>query len=125
MATTTNQSRSEAREALHKSIRVNVSSGRWAVACIGSKQWMSEAAIGDGITSATSSLVTRCETREEAESLAEKMNDLEPGILPGQGFAWVFAAVKYSKSDYIGSQNWDRNQRRDCDRRLFFSPPKS
>ncbi len=100
------------------SARRNLSSGTWAVAIVGSKQWMSNAAIGDGITAATSAMVTRCATEEEAEAIADAANDLEPCCLPGQGFAWVYRAKKYAKKDYIGSQNWGRNQRRDCDRRI-------
>lgn len=118
--TTANQTRFEARKALHAEIsrKQNIDNGRWAVAIVGSKQWMSEAAIGDGITTATMSLVTRCQSKAEAEELADKLNDLEPGLLPGQGFAWVFAAVKYTKTDYISRQNVQRGQIRNCDRRI-------
>jgi hypothetical protein len=96
----------------------NLSSGRYAVACVGSRQWMRESAIGDGITAATMALVTRCETHETAREIAQALNDAQPAILPGQGFAWVYEAVLYRRNDYIGQQNIDREQTRDCDRRI-------
>ena len=100
-------------------MNANLSSGRYAVACVGSRQWMSSAAIGDGVTSATSALVTRCKTRVEAERIAAELNASQPTLLPGQGFAWVFEAVPYRHTDYIGRQNRERGQTRDCDRRIF------
>lgn len=92
--------------------------GMWAVAITGQRQWGRDSAIGDGITSATMSLVTRCETREEADRMVEELTDLQPGLLPGSGSAWVFSAVKYCRTDYIGQQNIDRSQTRNCDRRI-------
>ena len=96
----------------------NLDSGRFAVAIVGSRQWMSSAAIGDGITTATMALVTRCDSRAEAERIAGEENAKQPAILPGQGFAWVYAAVPYRRSDYIGRQNRERGQNRNCDRRI-------
>jgi len=78
---------------------------------------MSSAAIGDGITSATASLVTRVDTRTEAEAIAAAANDLQPGLLPGNGFAWVYAAVPYRIEDYLNQQA-QQNGRRKCDRRI-------
>jgi len=111
-------SRVELHREFHARLRRNLSSGRWAVAIVGSEQWMSSAAIGDGITSATAALLTRCKTKAEAEAIAAAANDLEPGLLPGQGFRWVYQALPYRRDDYIGSQNRQRGQRRDCDRRI-------
>ncbi len=91
--------------------------GRWAVAITGSRQWRFSAAIGDGITSATASLLTRCETEEEAEAIADAANDLQPSLLPGQGFAWVYQAMPYRIEDYLSQQS-QRNGRRKCDRRI-------
>ena len=116
--TTTNQTRFEARAKLHKSITQNLSRGKYAVAIIGRVTWERDEAIGDGITTASMSLVTRCETLEQAKSLAAELNDLEPGVMPGSGGAWVFEAVPYRRNDYIGQQNIDRSQTRDVDRRV-------
>lgn len=91
--------------------------GSWAVAIVGSKQWGCDMAIGDGITSAMSALVTRCKTQQEAEDIAATANDLQPGLLPGQGFAWVYVAHRYDITDYL-SQQAQRNGRRKCDRRI-------
>jgi hypothetical protein len=95
----------------------NYDTGKWAVAVKGYKQWGSSGAIGDGITSATASLLTRCETQAEAEAIADAANDLQPGLLPGQGFAWIHEAVRYDITDYLSRQDL-RNGRRKCDRRL-------
>lgn len=113
-----NEKRVENRKRLH-SLPRNLSSGRWAVACVGMRGWMQDMAIGDGITSALQSLFTRCETREEAEKLAEELNEAEPGVMPGSPSVFVFEAMPYKKTDYIGSQNRDRGQTRDVDRRIF------
>lgn len=98
-------------------LSVELDRGPWAVAVTGSRQWMSNAAIGDGITSATAALVTRCETREEAEAIADAANDLQPGLLPGKGFAWVYTAMEYDITDYLSQQD-QRNGRRSHFRRI-------
>lgn len=121
MSKTVNETRYEARIALHAEIMrtQNLTSGRWAVAVVGRQEWMRRSAIGDGVTSATMSLVTRCETKQEAEELADRLNDLEPGVMPQSGSsAWIFEAVPYKKTDYISGQNVRRSQTRDCDRQI-------
>jgi hypothetical protein len=60
-------------------------------------------------------LVTRCKTKREAEEIAAVANDLQPELLPGQGFAWVYEAAPYDITDYL-SQQAQRNGRRKCDR---------
>lgn len=47
-------------------LKQNVDAGTYAVAIVGYQAWRRDMAIGDGITSATSSLVTRCRTLKEA-----------------------------------------------------------
>jgi hypothetical protein len=95
----------------------NVTSGRWAVAIVGMKGWCRDSAIGDGITRATKALVTRCQSKKEAEELAQKWNDAQPGIMPGSQDVFVYEAVAYSKADYISQQD-QRNGMRDCDRQI-------
>lgn len=117
---TTDFARTEARRKLHARVMgsQNTKSGKWAVAIVGRREWRQRCGIGDGITAATMSLVTRCETREAAEALADELNDLEPGEMPGGASAWIFEAVPYVKTDYIGDQNIRRFQTRDVDRRI-------
>lgn len=114
---TANESRALDRKKLH-SLPRNYASGKWAVAVVGMRGWRTDFALGDGITAALQSLWTRCETREEAEALALRLNDAQPGVLPGSPLVFVFEAMKYNKLDYIGSQNRNLGQTRDCDRRL-------
>lgn len=99
-------------------IRQNVTSGKWAVAITGWRGWRRDAAIGDGITSATAALVTRCETKAEAVELAAALNGEQPTILPGTPDVPVYEARRYNKSDYIGRQARLQNGNRDCDRRI-------
>ena len=96
----------------------NVSSGRYAVALVGFRGWRRDSAIGDGITAATMALVTRTETQAEADRLAAELNDAQPGVLPGSPDVPRYEAGRYNKTDYIGQQNRDRGQTRDCDRRI-------
>ncbi len=112
-----NKDRPELHSEFWARLRRNINSGRWAVAIVGSRQWMSSAGIGDGITSAAAALITRCATKAEAEAIADAANDLNPGLLPGQGFAWIYAAVPYDITDYLSEQA-QRNGRRKCDRRI-------
>ncbi len=95
----------------------NLDSGRYAVAVVGIKEWMRSSAIGDGITSASAALLTRCDSKREVEEIAAVANDLQPGLMPGQGVAWVYAALPYDITDYL-SQQALRNGRRKCDRRI-------
>lgn len=111
------KNRIELHEEFFRRLPRELNRGRWAVAIASSKQWRSSAAIGDGITSAAVALVTRCETRQDAEAIAAAANDLQPGLMPGQGFAWVYEAVRYDIADYL-SQQAQRNGRRNCDRRI-------
>lgn len=112
-----NDARVIERRRLHDLPR-NYSSGKWAVAVVGMRGWGSDYALGDGITAALQSLWTRCQTPEEAEGLARRLNDAEPAVLPGSPMVFVFECLPYNKLDYIGSQNRNRDQTRDCDRRL-------
>lgn len=88
--------------------------GKWAVAVVGMRGWMTDYAIGDGITSATASLRTRCDTKEQAEKLAEEWNDAQPGVLPGSPSVFVYEARRYDRNDYFCRQS----AKRDCDRRI-------
>lgn len=99
-------------------IRQNVTSGKWAVAIVGYRGWMRDAAIGDGITSALNALITRCGTAAEAHELADALNAEQPAILPGSPDVPVYEARRYAKSDYIGRQAREQNGSRDCDRRI-------
>ncbi len=99
-------------------IKQNVTSGKWAVAIVGYRGWMRDSAIGDGITSALNALVTRCETKKEAEILAAALNAEQPAILPGSQDVPVYEARLYAKSDYIGRQAREHNGNRDADRRV-------
>ena len=105
-------------EKMTTTINQNVTSGKWAVAIVGYKGWRRDAAIGDGITSALNALITRCETKAEAEELAAALNAEQPSILPGSPDVPVYEARRYAKSDYIGRQAREQNGNRDCDRRI-------
>jgi hypothetical protein len=100
-------------------IKQNVNSGKWAVAMVGYKGWRRDAAIGDGITSALSALVTRCDTKAEAEQIAAELNAAQPAILPGTPDVPVYAAQRYAKRDYLSRQAYEQNGNRDCDRRII------
>ena len=102
-------------------VQQNISSGRWAVAWSGYAGWRETALIGDGITSATACLVTRCSTRQAAEALAAALNAAQPEVLPGSFSVPTFDARRYRKRDYIGRQAWEQNGQRDCDRRIMRS----
>lgn len=95
-----------------KTIRINLTKGAYAVRVSYRTDGRRDFACGDGIVNATSTLVTRCDTREEAEEIAELLNDSQPRT----GLRDVHEAVKYSRNDYIGKQNIQRGQTRDCDR---------
>ncbi len=97
-------------------IRQNVTSGKWAVAMVGHKGWRRDAAIGDGITAALNALLTRCDTKEEAERLAAELNDAQPAVLPGSQDVPVYEARRYAKTDYLSRQAREQNGGRDCDR---------
>lgn len=96
----------------------NLTSGRWAVAIVGYREWRRESAIGDGITSALSALVTRCDSREEAEALAASLNAEQPAILPGTPAVPEYAAVQFDRSRFIGRQAREQNGIRSCDMRV-------
>jgi len=100
-------------------IKQNVTSGRWAVAMVGWSGWHRTAAIGDGITTARSALLTRCETQEEATSLAAALNAEQPAVRAGSNDVPVYKAVPYRKLDYLGKQAVQRHQTRDCDRNII------
>lgn len=100
-------------------INQNVTSGKWAVAMTGYKGWHRESAIGDGITAALNALVTRCETKAEAEAIAAELNAAQPSVMPGSQDVPVYEACKYNKADYIGRQAREQNGNRDCDRRII------
>lgn len=93
-------------------------SGKYAVAIVGFKGWRRDSAIGDGITSALSALVTRCATLVEAKSLAERLNNQQPRVRPGSVDVPVYAACKYLKSDYLSAQQRRNGQSRGCDRKI-------
>ena len=103
-------------------ITQNVSSGKWAVAMVAWHGWMREDAIGDGITSALSALVTRCDTEDEAKTLAAALNDEQPTVMPGGKSVPVYGAMKYAKRDYIGRQAREQNGNRDADRNIIHLP---
>lgn len=100
-------------------IQQNVTSGKWAVAMVGYRGWRRDSALGDGITSALNALLTRCETRQEAEELAASLNAEQPSVLPGLKDVPVYDARLYAKADYIGRQAREQNGNRDCDRRII------
>jgi len=95
-----------------------LSIGRWAVAIVGMRAWRRDSAIGDGYTTATAALLTRCETEGEAVALAARWNAAQPAVLPGSQAVFVYASMPYRRADYIGRQNLSRYQARDCDRRI-------
>lgn len=96
----------------------NLSSGKWAVAISGMRGWCNDMALGNGITEAMHALVGRYQTKDEAEAEAKKLNDAQPAVMPGSPSVHVFEARKYDPTDYIGRQNLERGQNRDCDRRI-------
>lgn len=96
----------------------NLSSGRWAVALVGWRQWRQDAAAGDGITTALHALVGRYDTREEAEAEAARLNDAQPGTPPGAPSVPEFDARPYRVDDYLSRQQREQGQRRACDRRI-------
>jgi len=110
---TINQTRQELLEELRAMPQI-LDRGKWAVACVGMRGWCSDYAIGDGITSALAALRTRCQTQKEAEELAEKWNDAQPGVLPGSPSVFVYEARKYNPNDYFCKQSI----KRDCDRKI-------
>lgn len=83
----------------------NTASGRWAVAFDGIDQWRCSMAIGDGITKASMALVTRTETKAEAERIAERLRDMQPGLMPGRGAAYSVCVVRYCRRDYVSRQD--------------------
>lgn len=101
--------------ATKKTIRVNLTSGNFAVAITGRRGYRTDYACGNGITEALNTLVTRCETREEAEAICAALNDSQPSEKPGCMID-CHEVVAYRKTDYIGRQNRERGQTRDCDR---------
>lgn len=102
-----------------RKINQNVSNGKYAVAMIGYRGYRREAAIGDGVTSATAALLTRCETMEEAEKIAAELNYSQPAVRPGSQDVPVYAAMKYAKGDYLSRQAREQNGSRDADRRII------
>lgn len=91
--------------------------GRWAVACVSYRQWMCTMAIGDGITKATASLLTRCGTRKEAEAIVARIAELTPGVLPGSPGVYEYVAIPYDRDDYL-CENVRKFGRRNCDRQI-------
>jgi hypothetical protein len=92
----------------------NLSVGDWAVVVDGYQGWRRDSAAGDGITSASMILVTRCLTRGEAESLASDLTKAQPHVMPGDQDVPTFAARPYRRSDLVSwqdSQNPPRYQR--------------
>ena len=82
----------------------NLTNGPWAVAVVGYRGWRRDSAIGDGITSALSAVLTRCRDRREAEVLAASLNAEQPTILPGTPDVPVYEARRYVQSDYLSRQ---------------------
>lgn len=97
-------------------ISQNVSSGHYAVALTGYRGWHRDSAIGDGITSATAALVTRCDSKAEAEAVAEEMNAQHAEPRPGSQDVPVYDARPYVRDDYMSRQAKQNN--RSCDRRI-------
>lgn len=98
-------------------IQQNLSTGRYAVALVGYRGWRRDSAIGDGITSATSALVTRCRTKAEAVRIAAELNESQPSVMAGSPDVPVYQALPYRRDDYLSRQ--DRaNGSRDVDRRI-------
>ena len=95
----------------------NITSGKWAVAIVGYKGWRRDSAIGDGITSAQCALVTRCESREQAEAIVAEMTAELPGVMPGDPEVPEYEARVYRRTDYLSRQDL-RNGSRDADRRI-------
>lgn len=98
-------------------ITQNLTTGRYAVALVGYRGWRRDSAIGDGITSATSALVTRCATKAEAAAIARDLNDAQPCVMPGSQDVPVYQALAYHRTDYLSRQDRD-NGNRDVDRRI-------
>ena len=96
----------------------NITSGKWAVALVGYKGWRRDSAIGDGITSALNALVTRCETREQAEAIVSELAARLPAIMPGSQDVPEYEVRLYRKADYISAQARQYNGNRDADRRI-------
>ena len=96
----------------------NLTSGSWAVAISGMRGWCQDMAYGDGITTAFHALVERYVTRVQAVAEADRLNAMQPAVMPGGSSVMVFEARRYRRADYIGSQNLARGQDRDCDRRI-------
>jgi len=97
-------------------IKQNLTSGQWAVAMTGYRGWRRTSALGDGITSAHNALITRCESRAEAEQLAARLND-GPSMMPGQPDVPEYDARRYRRDDYLSRQSL-RFGSRDIDRRI-------
>lgn len=95
----------------------NITSGKWAVAIVGYKGWRRDSAIGDGITSAQCALVTRCESRQQAEAIVAEMTATLPAVLPGSHDVPEYAVRAYRRTDYLSRQDL-RNGSRDADRRI-------
>lgn len=112
-----NTARTEQLEALRRRTRINTGSGKYAVAMTGYRGWQNNMAIGDGITSAQSALITRCETRAEAQKLAEELNDLQASVLPGSDSVPSYSAMPYDITDYLSADAL-RNGHRNADRRI-------
>ncbi len=99
-------------------MKQNVSQGNWAVAIVGYRGWMRDSAIGDGITTARSALITRVPTNEEADTIVARLTAALPSVLPGSPDVPVYAAVPYRRTDYIGRQQLECDGARDHYRRI-------
>ncbi len=95
----------------------NITTGKWAVALVGYQGWRRDSAIGDGITSAQCALVTRCESRQQAEAIVAEMTATLPTVLPGSQDVPEYAVRAYRRTDYLSRQDL-RNGSRDADRRI-------
>lgn len=98
-----------------KSFRVNLTSGKFAIAITGRRGFRTDFAVGNGITESLNTLVTRCDSREVAEALCAALNESQPSVRPGVVID-CYDVMPYRKTDYIGRQNRSRGQTRDCDR---------
>ena len=98
-------------------IKQQLHTGRYAVALVGYKGWRRDSAIGDGITLALHALVTRCNTREQAEAIVAELNAPLPRVTPGGQDVPEYAVRLYRTTDYLSRQA-RLNGDRDADRRI-------